>query len=351
MCYNTRMDKKFKVIFETLAGSHLYGTNTPESDVDIRGVFIPPKPYFLGFQHIEQQNVGGDDTVYFEIRKFLKLAVDCNPNIVELLFVPPDKWRIGTQEWETIYANRKLFLSKKARWTFSGYAIAQLHRIKQHRVWLLNPPKGQPKRSDFGLPEDKALITKDQIGAFNALLAMYLETITHDHPLKTQLEELVETRDFLGIVQSFANMPIEITKAILPVDENLMEAVHREKRYAQALREYNQYEEWKKNRNVARAELESRYGFDTKHGAHLYRLVTEGEELLKDCNITLPRPDTDLLKEIRAGRYSYDGLMELVGDVDVRFNKLYETSTLPHKSNVTGVDEMCQDIVSKQIME
>jgi len=130
-----------------------------------------------------------------------------------------------------------------------------------------------------------------------------------------------------------------------------MEAVHREKRYAQALREYNQYEEWKKNRNVARAELESRYGFDTKHGAHLYRLVTEGEELLKDGNITLPRPDADLLKEIRAGRYSYDGLMELVGDVDVRFNKLYETSTLPHKSNVTGVDEMCQDIVSKQIME
>lgn len=46
-------------------GSHLYGTNTPESDEDFVGVFIPDTPYLLGLNTIEEvdNSIKGRDEV------------------------------------------------------------------------------------------------------------------------------------------------------------------------------------------------------------------------------------------------------------------------------------------------
>ncbi len=111
-----RQIDNFKIIFECVAGSYLYGTNIELSDKDIRGVFIPTKEYFYGFLHkIEQIESKEPDTTYFDIRKFFALSLECNPNIVELLFVPPSMINICTNEWEQIVTNKDIFLSKKAR--------------------------------------------------------------------------------------------------------------------------------------------------------------------------------------------------------------------------------------------
>ena len=338
-----------KKIFECNAGSHLYGTNTELSDIDIRGVFIASKKYYFGFEHIEQfESKGENDIVLYELRKFFRLCLDNNPNIVELLFVPESRSIVHSDIWKNIISNYELFISKKARYTFSGYAFSQLKRIKSHRSWLLNPPKNQPSRKDFGLPENKSLITKDQLGAFNKLLSMYLDDIKQFHPLKEQLDEMNETKNFLGIVQS--KLPdSDCLKSLLPVDDNFIEAIQREKQFLQANREWNQYVNWKKNRNPERAALEEKYGFDTNHGSHLYRLITEGEELLLTGKITFPRPDKDMLLDIKCGKYSYDNLMNIVGDIDLRFNELYEKSTLPHKSDYNKVNELCIKIIERNL--
>ena len=85
------MDNKFKIIFECVTGSRLYGTSTPESDTDIRGVFIPPEEYYLGFLNkVEQVEDKVSDVTHWELSKYLKLALDNNPNILELLFVPKE---------------------------------------------------------------------------------------------------------------------------------------------------------------------------------------------------------------------------------------------------------------------
>ena len=118
----------FTPVFEGVTGSQLYGTATAQSDVDCRGVFIPSAKYFLGFSTIEQIEPAGD-SVYFEIRKFFRLCLECNPNIVELLFIPPGRRVYSSRQWNRIVRNRNIFLSKKAASTFPGYAIAQLHRI------------------------------------------------------------------------------------------------------------------------------------------------------------------------------------------------------------------------------
>jgi len=116
-------------IYKTVVGSTAYGLNTPESDIDLKGVCIPPKEYYFGIKTFEQQEFGADHTVY-AIRKFFKLAKDCNPNIVEMLYTDSKFIQQIDKFGEKLRANRELFISKKAKFTFAGYAFAQLKRIK-----------------------------------------------------------------------------------------------------------------------------------------------------------------------------------------------------------------------------
>lgn len=306
-----KLDSRFKLIFTGLTGSHLYGTNLPESDRDIRGVFIPSEEFYIGFlEKVEQVESHEPDETYWEISKFFKLCLDNNPNILELLFVPEQFRLFATPEWLEIINHKDMFLSTKAKHTFSGYAVSQLHRIKQHREWLLNPPKKQPERKDFGLP-DINVVHKDQINAFNELL--------------------------------HSDKPIELS-------DNALETLQREKAYINASKQWQQYQEWKTNRNPQRADLEAKYGYDTKHASHLYRLIGEGVELLTAGNITFPRPNADELLAIRKGAYTYTQLMEKLGgkqfDIDSFFN--FE-SKLPHNPNRKDADMLCRKLIKERL--
>ena len=74
------MDKRFKVIFKAITGSHLYGTNMPESDKDVRGVFIPTEEFYLGFlenvEQVESHTPGDIDYQFDMLEKISKLPHD-----------------------------------------------------------------------------------------------------------------------------------------------------------------------------------------------------------------------------------------------------------------------------------
>jgi predicted nucleotidyltransferase len=77
-----------KMIVKTLGGSTAYGLNTPESDLDFRGIFINTDPAkILGLEkmdHLQKQET--DDIVYYEIRKFFELLKGGNTGALEILF-------------------------------------------------------------------------------------------------------------------------------------------------------------------------------------------------------------------------------------------------------------------------
>ena len=155
------------VILETRAGSFSYGTNVPGSDIDTRGIFVAPEEVYHGFvNNIEQFEKHTDeiDRCIYELRKFMKLASQCNPNVLELLFVREED--VLNIDWrgQMLRNNREWFLSKKCKHTYSGYAYQQLQRIKRHKKWLLDPPKGRPTREEFGLPI-RCTVPKDWINA------------------------------------------------------------------------------------------------------------------------------------------------------------------------------------------
>jgi hypothetical protein len=208
-----------------------------------------------------------------------------NPTQIEFLFIPEEYTIKVTPQWKMIVENRDIFMSKKVRHTFAGYAHSQLGRIKRHRAYLLNPPDHMPTREEFGLPKNPRLC-KEHLQAIQALPVEYLF-------------------------------------------EGMQEEARNEARYRTAKEAWDDYMGWEKGRNPRRAKLEKDFGYDTKHASHLYRLMEEGKECLLTGNITLPRPEKEVLVAIKWGAYKYDQLMEMVDNFDAEFEKLYEESPLP----------------------
>ncbi len=306
---------KEHTIYLTVHGSRAYGTSTPTSDTDYKGVAIPPKQYFLGyafnFEQSEELVSNGHphDKVVFDIRKFIKLAADCNPNIIEVLHTHESDHVFVNKLGERLLEAKDLFLSKKAKFTFSGYAHAQLKRIRTHRSWLLNPPREKPSRADFGLPDEGNKVVSGSImGAFDELSA--------------------SGYSFGGEV---------------------MTAIQREKQYAAALQHWKQYKNWEATRNKDRAALEAKYGYDTKHGMHLMRLMRMCVEILEGKGVLVKRPDADELLAIRNGAWTYERLLEEADKLEKQADTLYATSTLRHTPPVHKLDELCVSIVEEYL--
>ena len=119
------------IIFEQISGSKSYGTDTPESDTDIRGLFILPRDWHLSiFNPPAEITIDKQDIKYYELKKFITLASEVNPNIVEMLFPPDECIRVMTPVMKKLLDHRSLFISKKAFHTFLGYSFSQISKAK-----------------------------------------------------------------------------------------------------------------------------------------------------------------------------------------------------------------------------
>lgn len=300
-----------RTILRVRHGSHAYGTNIATSDLDVKGVCIEPMTHQLGFLHTFEQyeraaSKGHEtDEVIYSLKKFAKLAADCNPNIIEVLHVDESDVLHMDEFGEELRSHKDDFLSKKAKFTFSGYAHAQLKRIKTHRAWLLNPPAALPSRKEFGLSESSK-ISASELGAFEASIQQGIE--------------------------------IEMPKDVLTL-------FVLEKRYHSAKVQFEQYENWKKTRNAARADLEAKYGYDTKHGMHLLRLMRMCVEILETGKVLVKRPDREELLQVRAGAWEYDRLIEEAEALEQKCDKLYLTSeALQKEPDRNFLDELVVDM-------
>ncbi len=75
-----------------ISGSHLYGWESEDSDIDIRGCYVLRKENFLGLtkpkEVIEIKTEDDKDIVLFEAKKLISLAIKGNCNILEEINAP-----------------------------------------------------------------------------------------------------------------------------------------------------------------------------------------------------------------------------------------------------------------------
>lgn len=126
-------------------GSKAYGIDTPESDEDYMGVCIAKPDVYLGLskwcndgtREFKKEEDKFDSVVY-EIKKFIRLCLNFNPNVIPLLWIRSQDYVIIEPEGQYLINNRKIFNSKKAYHTFMGYAKGQISRMKVGSIGKLS---------------------------------------------------------------------------------------------------------------------------------------------------------------------------------------------------------------------
>lgn len=319
------------MIVKHLAGSLAYGTNLPTSDIDYRGVFCAdPINLLTPFYTVrEATDMDEEDTKLYELAHFMKLTLDCNPNIVETLWVDEDDITFSTPAYEFLRSHRSEFLSSKIAFTTSGYAIAQLKRIKGHNKWINNPQTVEPPRQidfvsmvqyfgeekmlKFNIEEHRDNFRLKPYGGslFGMVLEFGTQLYSDDFTLNTVYEE-----------EKSKDTPIALLK-------------FNKEEYNLAKDKHANYWTWKNNRNETRSALEEEHGYDTKHAMHLVRLLRMGKEALEEGVLKVKRPDAQELLDIRHGSWTYDQCVAYAEEMDNLIRgDLYKNTSLPKKPNL-----------------
>lgn len=118
-----------RVIFQCIIGSRAFGLDDEQSDTDYRGVYLPPAELHWSLYGVpEQLDCHETQETYWEIQKFLVLALKANPNVLECLYTPLVEK--VTPLGEELLGMRDLFLSRLVYQTYNGYVMSQFKKMQ-----------------------------------------------------------------------------------------------------------------------------------------------------------------------------------------------------------------------------
>ncbi len=286
-------------------GSVAHGMYVPKSDPesiddkDVMGVYIAPLEHYLGFgrEEVYEQWEGEWDCVFYELKKFIGLLLNCNPNVLSLLWLKPNGI-IYENEWGArLRAHRDLFVTKKAYHSFSGYAHAQFKKMisfNQEAQELMQQLEEQ--LVSFGIDP---------------------ESCDAGDSLRT-----LEGGPFVGATTE------------------MMEIV---KRYRGERRRYYSGGYMGKKRR----ELVRRVGYDAKNAAHLIRLLRMGIEFLIEGTIYVERADAPELLDIKRGAWSLEKVKTEAERLFQLSQEAYVRSTLPAEPDRPRAEKLCVELISE----
>lgn len=117
------------VAYRCIVGSRAYGLATEISDVDRRGFYLPPADIEWSLAGVPEQLENDNEEVYWEIEKFLRLALKANPNALECLYSPLVE--SSTPIAAELLAMRDIFLSQHVHRTYNAYVLSQFKKLEQ----------------------------------------------------------------------------------------------------------------------------------------------------------------------------------------------------------------------------
>lgn len=321
-------------IFEVKFGSHLYGTNTENSDLDFKGIYLPTaKEIVLGNykktitttrpkQEFERNTKDDVDIEIFSLDRFLDLLVQGQTVALDLLFAPPINTvyinDTGTGVMCDIDSNRHELLNKNVN-AFVGYAKQQAAKYGQKGfridalrkiLFLLNAWKDQAER----------------VGDCD--LEHWVPSCGNEH---IKIEYLKSPR---GIEEPYLNI----------CDKKI--AFHSTIKYALEHLQ-KRFDEYGKRALMA----EKNEGIDWKALSHAVRVNSEAKELLTTGFITFPRPDKDLLLAIKLGKMNYKEVAALIEQGLEDLKEASANSKLREVPNKEWADNFVYKIYSKIVKE
>ena len=299
-------------ILEYRVGSHLYGTNTPTSDEDFSGVFIAPESYYLGLNAVEEvdlsivskskdgkNNPDAVDRKLYEFRKFVRLSLENNPNVVEQLFVNEKNLLFSNEMGNELLANRHVFLHRGLRHEILGYSFSQKHKMIIRTDKFYELKNAFDWMVEFNKPETYMVELKDKNLPFMVFKSKHVTIGDLDFELTRQLRWVVKK-----------------------IGERLDKVGNRK-------------------------ELYLAHGYDSKFSSHFIRLLMEGMELLETGDLQFPLKDREMILEIKEGKWKLNDVLKLGEEIEKWVEKLSEKSPLPGRPQYDKVNSLVVSMLRK----
>lgn len=329
------------ILLECVSGSHAYGLATEQSDVDIKGVFYLPRSRFFAMtgvaqDYVAQVNDASNDTVYYELGRYVELLLANNPNILELLATPSDcicyQHPLMTQflpQW---------FISQQCQKSFAGFAQSQIKKARGLNKKIVNPmDKAKKSILDFcvvfaknhSIPLCDWLaqqpFSQQQLGLVampNAtqMYAIYVDS-TGEH-------------DFAGLIQK----PEATSLSLSSIPKGMTPIAYlsfNQQGFSKYCKDYKEYWQWVARRNESRyqATLEHGKKYDAKNMMHTIRLLQMAVEIAETGNIKVRRDNRQQLLAIKSGSYDYDALLAMAETLSQQAQAAFADSSLPEYPN------------------
>lgn len=328
-------------ICEIKFGSHLYGTNTPESDLDFKAIYIPTAREIVLGNYKEtintqrkkeagERNTKDDiDIETVSLDRYLELLCDGQTMGLDILFAPKSSYSYVNPElaWimDFVFENRHQFLNRNVN-SFVGYARQQAAKygIKGSRMDALKSVLDLLGDFHDGL---KLLAIESEL---KALVDSSKELVSLE---KTPLIQIVDINAPNGRLEPH----LHVSGRKIPF--------HATVKYAKQIFEkiYANY-----GARAHKANLSG--GKDYKALSHAVRVNSEAKELLLTGFITFPRPDRELLLRIKTADKNgmpFDEISEIIESGLAELSECQESSILPEASNL----EFAQDFIYRVYSE
>lgn len=370
------------ILFETVVGSQAYGTNTPDSDIDKKFVYILPEEYILGTGYVQQIDVNADYTGW-EVRRFLELLGTNNPTVLELLNSPEDCIISRHEIFDIILMEKDKFLTKGCKNSFGGYARQQIKKAKgldkkqnweKDRVvrkdvldfcYEINGSKTTPIKKIL----DAQGFSQEFCGVVNLPNARDMYALYYDfgadmchNPDRSEKEREASKATHIekgwpmgfgykGLVKqgNSENAGESNTLRLSSIPKGQMPVCtfsYNKDGYTTHCKDFKEYEVWLANRNESRYVDNKNHGqkYDSKNMMHCIRLIRMALEIGAGKGLQIRRSDADELLAIRRGEVSLDELITSADEAISGLDEMFESSTLPDKVEEGLVNKLLIEI-------
>jgi len=301
------------IILLGLGGSYAYGTNTENSDLDIRGIATHSAEDILTRKGFEQVVNEATDTTVYSLEKIVNLLSNCNPNTIEILGLEPWQYLYIGYIGQELIKNKDMFLSKRATHSFGGYATAQLRRLSNKAVRTVEQEQREKhilasiENARYSYPDKYFNYPEDSI-------KLYIDKA---------IQEDYDTEIFMDV--NLKHYPLRDYKSMWSEMQNIV-------------KDYS-----KIGRRNSKAIEHDKLG---KHMMHLIRLYLMCFDILEDGKIiTYRKKEHDFLMDIRNGKYLDDNkqptkeFYDIVDEMENKLNYLKDHSPLPDNPDYKRIND------------
>ena len=382
-----------RLLYEYIRGSHLYGLNNEDSDIDTSGVYVCTRDELFGcFGYKPQVTDSRHDNTWYEIGELVRLLLKSNPTVLESLFVPKDKV-IGDIHplMQMVIDNRNQFISKQCFNPFFGYAKSQIEKARGLNKKIVNPVterlspydfiytfkgQGSTKFSDW---LDNRSLHQEFCGLVNVpnmhdIYGVYYDFGAHtaafpdwrsDDKFLSFCQDYYSERDRITVIERLSQVvPIGyrgVIKKDAKADEIRLSSIddkhtrpmcfisYNQSGYSTHCRQYSEYQEWVSNRNPKRYESNLDKNYDSKNMMHCFRLMHMAAEIAEGRGVILQRTeDRQFLMDVRNHKFEYEEIIEMLERDKERMNQLMELSIIREKIDTDFVNDLMIEIRKQQ---